>query len=103
MIVKYIAILSLLALAGCCGTGLNCTAHLPDGSVAWDGLGAAPQENTVPNDTPASMPPANRNKRQRSAQPDSRVRAGNEWEQEQISDQAADAKLTRELKICSNC
>src|ERR1700753_1775217 len=102
MISRCIAVLSLLALAGCCASGAGCTAGAPGGGVAWDGLGPAPQENaSSENSAPAPSPSASRANRQTSAR--SQGSSGNEWEQQQASDQNADAKLSRQLKICSNC
>jgi hypothetical protein len=104
MISRCIALLSLLALAGCCASGVGCTAGAPGGNVAWDGLGATPEENVVSdNNAPAATQPAVRTRRPTSARPDSQVSFSNEWQQQQASDQNADAKLSRQLKICSNC
>jgi hypothetical protein len=95
---------SLLALAGCCSTGVSCTATAPSGEIAWDGLGPTPQEQAVSNDTtPASPPSATKRSRQRAARSSSNAAPGNEWDQEQPAGQTADAKLNRQLKICSNC
>lgn len=104
MILRCIALLSLLALAGCCASGVGCTAGAPSGGVAWDGLGATPDENAASdNSAPANPPSAGRTRRQTSARQDSQVSSGNGWEQQQAADQNADAKLSRQLKICSNC
>jgi hypothetical protein len=99
MIFRCIALLLSIALAGCCISGVGCTA-----GVAWDGLGPVPEENAASDDSaPAGPQPASKRSQQRAARSDGNVRSGNQWEQEQASDQAADAKLTRQLKICSNC
>jgi hypothetical protein len=37
-------------LAGCCASGVDCTASAPVTGVAWDRLGPAPEENAVSND-----------------------------------------------------
>jgi hypothetical protein len=104
MIIRCIALLLSLAVAGCCVSGVGCTARAPGGGVAWDGLGPVPEENAVSDDTaPTGSQSASKRSRQPAARPDGNARTGNQWEQEQASDQAADAKLTRQLKICSNC
>jgi hypothetical protein len=96
---RCIALLLSLALAGCCGSGVVCgTAAAPGGGVAWDGLGSMPAENAVSAD---NAPTARA--RPMAARASSKAQPGDQWEQEQGLDQAADAKLTRQLKICSNC
>jgi hypothetical protein len=96
---RCIALLLSLALAGCCGSGVGCgTPTAPGSGVAWDGLGSMPAENTVSGD---NAPTAR--VRPTGARASSKVQPGDQWEQEQGLDQAADAKLTRQLKICSNC
>jgi hypothetical protein len=104
MILRCIVLLLSLALAGCCVSGVGCTARAPDGGVAWDGLGPVPEENAVSDDSaPAGPQSASKRSRQQAARSDDNVRSGNQWEQQQASDQAADTKLTRQLKICSSC
>jgi len=104
MIFRCIALLLSLALAGCCVSGVGCTARAPVSGVAWDGLGTVPQENAIGDDSaPAGPQSASKKSRQQAARSDGTVRSGNQWGQEQASDQAADTKLTRQLKICSNC
>jgi hypothetical protein len=104
MIFRCIALLSLLALAGCCASGVGCTASAPVTGAAWDGLGPAPEENAVSNDiAPASSKSASKRSQQKAAHFDGDAGSGNQWEQEQAADQAADAKLRRQLKICSKC
>ena len=100
MISRCIALLLSLALAGCCASGVGCgTASAPPGPVAWDGLGSVPPENSGDVDNGQ----IDRKKVRQTARANGRVQPGDRWEQEQASDQAADAKLTRQLKICSNC
>jgi hypothetical protein len=104
MIFRCIALISSLALEGCCVSGVSCAARAPGGGVAWDGLGPVPQENAIGDDSaPAGPQSASKRSRQQATRSDGNVRSGNQWEQEQASDQAADTKLTRQLKICSNC
>jgi hypothetical protein len=105
MILRCIVLLSLLALAGCCASGVGCTTGAPGGGgVAWDGLGPDPEESAVSdNSAPAGPQSASKRSRQQPAPKESNVRTGNQWEQDQASDQAADTKLTRQLKICSDC
>jgi hypothetical protein len=103
MIFRCIVLVSSLALAGCCASGVGCATSEPYG-VAWDGLGPAPEEQTVSSDSaPARQPSSNKRDRQQAARSNSNTPPGNQWEQEQASGAAADAKLTRQLKICSNC
>jgi hypothetical protein len=99
MISRCIALLSSLALAGCCASGVGCNATAPGGAVAWDGLGSAAVESTGNDDNART----DGKKVRQTAARASRAQPGDQWEQEQVSDQAADAKLTRQLKICSNC
>jgi hypothetical protein len=103
MIFRCTALLLSLALSGCCASGVGCTARVP-GGVAWDGLGPVPEENAVSDDN-APMGPRSASKRNRqpAVRSDGNVRSANQWEQDQASDQAADEKLTRQLKICTNC
>lgn len=100
MIARCIALLLSLVLTSCCASGVGCgTVTAPSGAVAWDGLGSVPVENTGSGDSA----PTERKKVRQTAARASRAQPGDQWEQEQVSDQAADAKLTRQLKICSNC
>ncbi len=100
MIARFFALLLSLALTGCCASGVGCTATAPGGAVAWDGLGSVPAENTGSAD---NAPTERKKVRQPAARASGGTQRGDQWEQEQDSDQAADAKLTRQLKICSNC
>ena len=104
MIFRCIVLLWLLAVGGCCASGVGCTTGAPSGGVAWDGLGPAPEENAVSNDiAPASSKSASKRSQQKAEHFGRDAGSGNQWEQEQAADQAADAKLRRQLKICSNC
>jgi hypothetical protein len=99
MISRCIALLLSLALAGCCASGVGCgSAAAPGGAVAWDGLGPVPPENTVSGDNAQTE-----RKKVRQTAVRSTTQPGDQWEQDQVSDQNADAKLNRQLKICSNC
>jgi hypothetical protein len=103
MILRSIALLSSLALAGCCVSGVGCAARAPGGG-AWDGLGPVPEENAASDNSALTGPrSASKRDRQPSERAAGNVQSGNQWEQQQASDQNADAKLTRQLKICSNC
>jgi hypothetical protein len=100
MISRYIALLLSLALAGCCASGVGCgTVAAPTGAVAWDGLGAAPPENAAGGD----IAPTERKRVRQTAARATNKPSGDQWEQDQVSDQNADAKLNSQLKICSNC
>lgn len=104
MIFRCVVLLWLLAVGGCCASGVGCTTGAPSGGVDWDGLGTAPEENAVSNDiAPASSKSASKRSQQKAEHFDRDAGSGNQWEQEQAADQAADAKLRRQLKICSNC
>lgn len=103
MILRCIALLSFLALAGCCASGVGCSAGAP-GGIAWDGLGPSPEENAVGDaNAPTSLPSASKKDRQLSERAAGNVRSGNQSERQQAYDQDAEAKLNRQLKICSNC
>jgi hypothetical protein len=93
MFSRCIVLISSLALAGCCASGVGCTSGAPSSGVAWDGLGSAPEENAIGDNSASAGPQsASKRSRQQPAQ-DNKVRSGNQWEQDQTSDQAADAKL----------
>jgi hypothetical protein len=54
MILRCIALLSSIALAGCCSSGVSCTASAPSGGFAWDGLG--PEENAASDNSELTVP-----------------------------------------------
>jgi hypothetical protein len=104
MVLRCIALLLSLALTGCCASGVGCAARAPDGGVAWDGLGPVPEENAANNNSaPIGPGSASKRDRQTSERAAGNVQSSNQWEQQQASDQNADSKLTRQLKICNNC
>src|SRR3954447_18380351 len=103
MIFRCIVLLSLVALAGCCASGMGCAGSAPVSGVAWDGLGPAPEENALSNDiAPARPRSASKRSRQQAAHSDGDGGSGDQWDKQQAADQAADAKLRHQLRICSN-
>jgi hypothetical protein len=105
MISKHLALFLTLSLAGCCASGIGCNTPPPGGPVAWDGLGVPPTENAVGSDSAstASYPGKPKKVRPIATQADSNAQAHDKYGQEQAADQAADAKLTKQLKICGDC
>jgi hypothetical protein len=99
------------ALSGCCSIGAGCnapTASAPTASLAtaWDGLG------TDPSDDVQEIKPRRKSVRHHEiivgplvdAKPsDADASPGDKWARQKAEDQAADAKLSKQLKICSNC
>src|SRR5229473_6336762 len=109
MISKCIAFLvAALMLANCCALGNGC---LPaaGGPVAWDGLGAAPTDDTQPLELrPKQHALAKREiilgpLAAAGAEPNSKVQPKDSWDQQQAADQADEARLKRKLMICRTC
>ena len=99
MISKCIALLfAAIALAGCCMSGNGCYAPIAGAPVAWDGLGAAPTE-----DADEYKPKRTSRRNAAAARPDRATDPDDQWSQEQAADREADAKLRKQLKICSSC
>jgi hypothetical protein len=77
--------------------------------VAWDGLGAAPTEDTQPVELRPKQHA--RAKREIIVGPldaaaggsNGRAQPRDSWEQQQAADQADEMRLKRKLKICSTC
>jgi hypothetical protein len=71
--------------------------------MAWDGLGPAPTDEAPPPE-PQPKPHA-RAKRDVSALDagSSKAQPKDQWEQEQATDQADEARLKRKLVICRAC
>src|ERR1700682_2157975 len=108
MILKCIAFLAAaLMLANCCALGNGC-APPPGASIASDGLGSAPADDTEPVE---AQPKAHaRAKREISRGPLAAASGRNvkpqpedSWEQQQTADQADEKRLKRILTICSTC
>jgi hypothetical protein len=110
MIAKCILFLfAATMLANCCALGNGCapTSAVPAG---WDGLGAAPAEDTQAVEAPPPRKQA-RAKREIILGPldatatdqTSRSRPRDQWEKDQAADQDDEARLKRTLRICSAC
>lgn len=89
------------ALSGCCLSGTSCYAPVAGSQAAWDGLNEPPRDETPKE-------PSHRKKyTAAAAQPKedviARRQTKEEWEQQEAADRAADARLTKKLKICSGC
>ncbi len=109
MISKCVAFLkAALMLANCCALGNGCV-PAAGSPVAWDGLGAAPTDDTQPlelrpkqharakGEVILGSPDA------AAAEPNSRGQPKDSWEQQQAADQADEARLKRKLMICRTC
>jgi hypothetical protein len=104
MISRCIALFLASLLAGCCASGVGCNAPAAGGPVAWDGLGVPPAENAAANGALRARDPGKRKKdRQIDTLPVSNPQGGDKYEREQAADEAADARLNEQLKICRNC
>jgi hypothetical protein len=99
MILKCIALLfAAVALAGCCFSGNGCYAPVAEAPAAWDGLDPAPTENVD-----EYKPKRNSRRNTAAARPDPGTESNDQWSQEQAADREADAKLRKQLRICSSC
>ena len=118
-----------LALAGCCTSPSGCYVSDPAIPMAWDGQGTRPGDGTgVPQHSAATRAPrkrtgvtvgpveetperavssANKPASERPAsgksQPLDKAQLDRQWTEQQAADQAADAKLAKQLQICRNC
>ena len=108
MISKSIAFLvAALMLANCCALGNGCV-PAAGSPVAWDGLGAAPTDDTQPLELrPKQQALAKReiilSPLAAAGEPNSKVQPKDSWEQQQAADQADEARLKRKLMICRTC
>jgi hypothetical protein len=104
---RWLAIVSTLALAGCCASGSGCYGPTPGTPIAWDGLGSRPSENV------GQYEPRRNSRRNREiivgplneakAPPEPKSQPDDRWTQEQAAALEADKKLTKQLKICNSC
>jgi hypothetical protein len=113
MIFKCIAIVFVsLALAGCCISGNGCYAPVAGAPIGWDGLGSAPSD--VAEEAPAENPPRKPKRARKeiilgpigdvsASARTPKSRSDEDWAQQEASDQAEDARLRRQLKICNGC
>jgi hypothetical protein len=112
MILKCIALLAAaLMLTGCCVSGIGCSpvagSSVAGSPVAWDGLGTVPTEDAQPPEPSKSA----RTKREIIVGPldavpasrDNKVRPADQWERQQAADKDEEARLKRQLVICSGC
>jgi hypothetical protein len=109
MAFKWLALVSALALSGCCVSSNGCYTTTPGTPMAWDGLGTAP---TGPGEEPA-RPPRPKSRRSHeivvgplngtagSAEANSVPR--DRWEMEQTANQAEEDRLAKKLMICRDC
>lgn len=103
-----VLLIAALMLANCCSLGTGCApeAATPTG---WDGLGAAPTDDTQPVEPPPKKQA--RAKREITsgplaaapADPSGKARPKDSWEKQQAVDQDDETRLKRTLKICSEC
>ena len=100
--------MAALMLANCCALGNGCV-PAAGSPVAWDGLDAAPTDDTQP----LELRPKQHARAKReiilgpldaaAAEPNSKVQPKNSWEQQQAADQADEVRLKRKLVICRTC
>ena len=88
-------------------SGTGC-APLPGAPIAWDGLGAAPTENGGDEDKPRQKPRRTHEitvgpLHEAGARSDSQPQFKDRWTLEQDADREADARLNKQLRICTNC
>jgi hypothetical protein len=114
---SWLAIVSTIALAGCCVSGNGCYAPTPGAPIAWDGLGSRPSDivgQDVSEQEPKRRSRPNReiivgplNAAKATPEPKSqsepKSQADDHWTQEDAAALEADKKLTQQLKICSSC
>ena len=115
MMSKYIAlILASAALAGCCLSPNGCYAPLPGAPIAWDGLGTAPTETETTGateDRPKKTARAKRAKKEiivgpigaTAAEPKPKLTGREAFLQQEAADRLDEERLTKKLKICSDC
>ena len=104
----FVAILfASVALSGCCSIGPGCNAPISGVATAWDGLGTDPSgkdDEIEPRRKSArhheiSVGPV----RSAAKPPDADAQPEDRWARQTAEDQAADAKLSKQLRICTNC
>jgi hypothetical protein len=104
---KWLALVSTIALTGCCASGNGCYAPTPGTPVAWDGLGSPPSENADGQQSTRTPRRSHEiivgSMSEATAASDRKSQADDQWTKEQAAAAEADKKLTRKLKICSNC
>jgi hypothetical protein len=113
---SWLAIVSTIALAGCCVSGSGC--YAPTGApIAWDGLGARPSD--IGGQDVGEYEPRRRSRPKREIiigplndakalpepkpQPEPKSQADDHWAREDAAAMEADKKLTQQLKICTSC
>jgi hypothetical protein len=100
-------VLAAVALAGCCASGTGCPVSLPPDLATSDGLVSTPDDGMQPAEP--SMGKTRRSKAAYMTEPgmeprkDARPNSKQSFAEKDAADQAADAELTRHLKICSGC
>lgn len=115
MLTKFMVLLVAgTSLAGCCVSGTGCSTPTAGAPVAWDGLGEAPTANgeqgsenrpkrrTATQNREIILGPLN----ETSSAPEARSRQErpeDQWAKLPAEDRDADAKLTRQLRICQGC
>src|SRR5438105_904567 len=98
-------VLAAVALAGCCASGTGCPVSLPPDLATSDGLVASPDDGMPP-----AEPSIGKTGRSKAAmmtdpgmEPRRDARAKRSFAEQDAADQAADAELSRHLKICTGC
>jgi hypothetical protein len=98
-------VMAAVALAGCCASGTGCPVTLPPELATSDGRVPVPDDDMQPAEP--SMGKSGRSKSAYMIDPgmDSRrdTRPKRTFAEQDAADQAADAELTRHLKICTGC
>jgi hypothetical protein len=106
---SIVFVFGAVALAGCCALGSGCYTPLPGAPIAWDGFGSPPTETA---EAPESPPKKNTRPKKEiivgpigevSARANTKPQADEAWEQQEATDRADEQRLTKRLKICTNC
>lgn len=104
MIYKPVVFLiAAFSLANCCALGTGCV-PVAGTAAAWDGLDAAPGEETQPVELrPKQHLRKKRDSETALAEPNGKFRRGDNWAEQQTADQIEEARLKRKLTICQSC
>jgi hypothetical protein len=100
MIFRCFVLSLAVTLSGCCAPGLGCNTPASGDPVAWDGLDPTPPENTTGDSAGVKRKNVRRTIVEHT---DTASQVGDTFERQQAVDRDADAKLNKQLKICSSC
>lgn len=92
------ALLATLALSGCCLSGIGCDAPQATVRVDSDGL-----DQPAPEGPPAPSQRVHKRAKSPTESAAASAKTANDWEEEQVRQQADEARLKQKLIICQNC